>query len=458
MRASTGSIFGKTGQSGMKSIWIFLIVLLSSFQFQSLYSSPVQDMNIFLKGNKVIVEGKFDQSELFSSNDASEAIQYALDQISEVGGDIYLSSGTFSLDEPLIVYTNTSIQGSGRSTKLLVTKKNKEGVGMICKDSKGVEISDLSLTAGENEGAKTGLIIDNSGDIKVFNIFSIGFAEYGVWMRNQSFLCEISSSSFAGNKKSNVFLDSLNWGTYGNFIPNLLSNLTIYGGGKGIECNYVIVLNIVACNIYQTNDYGIHLYNASNSVLVSGCRTFQIGSHAVVVEDTHELNVTGNIFCWSLGDGIVVDNAAWGTICGNNVIDNGSYNPGGVNFKSHFKDVKEEMPLQNGITLKSVRGYNVSNNTIFNWALAPKMRFGIYEDEKSFKNVIEGNNINFYLDASVLSQGAETTVSNNVELDDVVFNEVRDYPKRHAYQGPFRAGRIQSYQPELTEELINSLK
>ncbi len=432
--------------------------MLISIQTGLLIPALGQDFNVFLDGRTVKVEGRYDRTELFSSRDASEAIQYALDQVSETGGDIHLGSGSFELDSPLRIHGHTSLQGSGRSTRLLVTEQNSEGVGIICKEANGVEISDLRLSAGDNENARTGLIIDNSGDVKVFNIYSVGFADYGLWMRNQSFLCEISSSSFAGNMKANVFLDSLNWGTVGNFIPNLLANCTIYGGGKGIECNYVIVLNIVACNIYQTNDYGIHLYNASNSVLVSGCRTFQISSHAVVVEDTHELNVTGNIFCWALGDGIVVRNAAWGTICGNNVIDNGSFNPGGVNFESHFEDVKEEMPLQNGITLEAVRGFNISNNTIFNWNLAPKMKYGIYEDAKSYKNVIEGNNINYYMDASVLSEGSETTVSNNVELDDVTYVEVGNYAKRHSHEGPFRPGRIQSYQPELVEEFIESLK
>jgi hypothetical protein len=438
--------------------FFMILILLSAFQFRTLMSAPTQDFLIYLDGDEVKVEGRFDRVEHFSSKDASEAIQFALDEIAESGGDVILGSGRFFLDRPLKISTNCSLRGSGRSTKLMVSEDNEEGVGIMCWYANGVEISDLCLSSGDNEKAKTGLIIDRCGDVKVFNIFSVGFAEYGLWLRNQSFLCEVSSCTFAGNMKSNVYLDSLNWGIYGNFIPNLLADCTIYGGGKGIECNYVIVLNIVACNIYQTNDYGIHLYKTSNSVLINGCRTFQISSHAVVVENTHELNITGNIFCWSLGDGIVVEQGAWGTICGNNVIDNGSFNPGGVNFESHFEDVKEEMPLQNGITLKEVRGFNVSNNTIFNWNLAPKMRYGIYEDSQSYKNVIEGNNINYYMDAAVLSEGAETIVSNNVELDDVTFVEVRDYAKRHSYEGHFRPGRIQSYQPELTEEFIESLK
>jgi hypothetical protein len=218
------------------------------------------------------------------------------------------------------------------------------------------------------------------------------------------------------------------------------------------------VLNIIACNIYQTSDIGIHLYNMSNSILVSGCRTFQISSDALVVEGAHELNVTGNIFCWSTGHGMVIRDAAWGTICGNNIIDNGSYNPGGVNFKSNFEDVSEEMPLMNGICLSKVRGFNVSNNTIFNWELAPKMLYGIHEDSSCFRNVIEGNNINYYLEADVLSEGQQTVVSNNVGLPDDTYFEIDEFSKRQSIKGHFRPGTIQSFQPELIQQYIDRLK
>jgi hypothetical protein len=155
---------------------------------------------------------------------------------------------------------------------------------------------------------------------------------------------------------------------------------------------------------------------------------------------------------------MVIRDAAWGTICGNNIIDNGSYNPGGVNFKLNFEDLEEEMPLMNGICLSKVRGFNISNNTIFNWELAPKMRYGIHEDGSCFKNVIEGNNINYYLEADVLSEGEQTTVGNNVGLADDTYFEIHEFSSRQSIKGHFRQGTIQSYQPELMQQFINSLK
>jgi hypothetical protein len=89
-------------------------------------------------------------------------------------------------------------------------------------------------------------------------------------------------------------------------VPNLVTNCIVYGGGKGIECSRTIVLNIVACVIYQSQDVAYYVGNTSNSVLISGCRSFQIGSHAVVADGSHEFNLSSNIFCWHEGHGMLV--------------------------------------------------------------------------------------------------------------------------------------------------------
>ncbi len=442
----------------MKSLRSFLLFVPVICLLNGTSAFAEKDYLAFFKDGSVKIKGKFDGETYFSSADASTAFQYALDRFKAEGGTLEIGSGSFLLKKPLILFDNTHIRGCGRATKLLVDTDNGEGIGIICKDAKGVMISHMTVSAGQNPDAKTGIIIDNSGEVKVQRVFSVGFSAYGLWMRNNSFLCEISSCSFAGNEKSNLYLENLNWGKYGNFIPNLISDCTIYGGGKGIECNYVIVLNIVACNIYQTREVGIHIYKMSNSILVNSCRTFQISSDAMVVEGSHELNVTGNIFCWSTGDGIVVRDAAWGTISANNIIDNGSINPGGVNFQSNFEDIEEDIPLKNGISLYSVRGFNISNNTIFNWELAPKMKYGIYEDETSFNNIIEGNNINYYMEAGVLSEGTGTLVTNNKGLDNATYFEIKDINDMKSILGIYRPGTVQSFQPELTEEWIDSLK
>lgn len=439
-----------------------IVSVFALFAFVMALARPVsaQDLDVFFDGSELKVAGQFDRKPHYSSASASEAIQFALDHAGKTGGSVRLGSGRFHLDEALQVPGQIRLSGAGRATKLMVSPKNAGGIAIVCKEAHGAEVSDLCLSAGDNQKALVGMIIDASGEMKVRNVSAIGFADFGIWVRNHAFLCEISSCVLAGNGKVNLYLENMHAGTFGNFIPNLIANCTIFGGGKGIECNHVIVLNIVGCSIYQTNGTGIHLHSQSNSVLVSACRTFQITGDAMVLEgNTHEVNMTGNIFCWSTGHGIVVRHSAWGTITGNNIIDIGSCNPGGKNFTTRFADMKEEIPLKNGISLVQTRGFTISSNTIFNWNLAPKMRFGIHEDNKSFKNIITGNNVNFTFEDSVLAEGTESLVRDNVSLADITHAQIGKLEGGKAIQGPYKTdGFVQTYQPELTQRFIESLK
>ena len=51
------------------------------------------------------------------------------------------------------------------------------------------------------------------------------------------------------------------------------------------------------------------------------------------------------------------------------------------------------------------RGFNVTGNTIFDWGVCPRLKYGIREDKASFKNVITGNNVNCYEGADLHCQG-----------------------------------------------------
>ena len=109
-------------------------------------------------------------------------------------------------------------------------------------------------------------MVDDCGDCKVRDIFAVGFSQYGIWVRGSSFLCEIRGCTLAGNKVANLYLDHLERGYYGNFLPNLVTNCIVYGGGKAIECNRTIVLNIIAFVVYQTKDVAYYVGNTSMEV------------------------------------------------------------------------------------------------------------------------------------------------------------------------------------------------
>jgi hypothetical protein len=103
----------------------------------------------------------------------------------------------------------------------------------------------------------------------------------------------------------------------------------------------------------------------------------------------------------------------------------------------------QNLPSYDGICLQCAQGYSVTGNTILNWGVCPRLRYGIHEDSASFKNVFTGNNVNYYQNGDMLCQGQRSVVRNNVGN--------RDKP----YQSGESAGTVvQSFERELTARFI----
>jgi hypothetical protein len=406
-------------------------------------STMSQNLIVMQEGDHYKAFTDFTHELLHESSRASETIQGAIDALSEAGGEVILGRGLFPLDQEIRLGENVWLRGSGRGTKLRLISGHKSGIGLLCEGLKGTVISDLALLGTDRRDSGAGIVVDGCGDTKVRDVFVAGFDGYGIWVRNHAFLCEIRGCSLAGNEKAAIYLDSLREGKYGDYIPNLVTNCMIYGGGKGIEARETIVLNIIGCCAYQTRDIAFHIHTTSNSVLISGCRSFQIGSHAVVVENTHEFNLSSNIFCWHTGHGVLIRDAYWGTIAANEVIDTGSYNSGVKNFTTTFDQLPTDLEPFDAIRLEHVRGYNVTGNSLFNWQVAPKMGYGIIEDAASYNNTITGNNVNYYQYADVLSMGNGSVTAYNIGKGDFSYDDEAGQNKT-----------VQSFRREMTDLFI----
>jgi parallel beta-helix repeat protein len=400
-----------------------------------------QDYDIYLDGGACKACGQIDGAEL-ASGPASAVIQVAIDKLGEGGGAVCLQRGTYTLDRPVRLRDHVTLKGKGRGTKLVAADTFTGEALIIAEEVLSVEVRDLLFTA--NQEPSCGVVYDATGDSRITNVTAAGFAFYGFWIRKNSFLCSVESCVAAGCGRAGIFCDRLGEGRYGDYVPTRIANCTVYGGGNGIACSHAIVVNIVGCVVYQTNGYGFYLRDTSNSIVISGCRTFQISNHAVVVEDTHELNITGNIFCWHTGHGVVIHGCSWGTITGNNVIDNGSYNFDCRNFTRTPAELPEDLEQFNGIDISASRGCTVQGNAIFNWACAPRMLYGIREDGECFKNVIANNTVNLFEHAAVLSEGKESIARDNAG---------HEYP---AFEGNDK--NIQTYHRQLTEDFIRLVR
>ncbi len=405
----------------------------------------IQDYEVYQKDSRFYIRGVLDHEILKNTDDASTAIQFAIDQVDKTGGTVLIHRGCYPLKQPLTLKSYLTLKGTGTGTKLLVHPENTEGIAMKAFDIIELRVRDMKLTAGDNENAKTGIFLETCGDVKLIDLVVMGFAEYGIWMKNECYLSQVVRCTMGGNKKAAIYTDK-NWrGKWGNYVPNQISECVIYGGGKGILCDRTTVLNINDCLIYQTGSYAFHL-SQSNSVLISGCRTFQIQNDALRIEHSHEFNCSANIFCWHTGHGLMISDSVWGAINGNEIIDSSSWNSGKKDTETRPDDLPENRPLHNAITMRKVRGYQVTGNTIFNWYQGTKMQYGIYEDSHSFKNIIANNNVNYFIKADIDSSGRDTIVKDNISQQEHPYGQV---PPRKF---------IQSFVPELTEQIIKRQK
>ena len=120
---------------------------------------------------------------------------------------------------------------------------------------------------------------------------------FGVWLRDHAFLNRVEHCTLAGNLGTQLRMTNLQRGPYGDYIPNQVLGCTIAGGALGVFLQAAIVANFVGVTVYQTHGGAIRVTESSNSVGFTGCRTFQITGDAYVAEDSHEISLTGNVFC-----------------------------------------------------------------------------------------------------------------------------------------------------------------
>ena len=385
---------------------IILLILLSFSACNK--SVNINDVSLHRINDHYELRDQVNKRKIASFKSADIAIQFAIDKM-ESGGNIELGAGSFDLKNTIYLKDRINIKGKGTSTVLKVFSTDTSGVAIIGTDLKQVQVSGFSLIANDTINSIAGIRYIHCGDSEISDVYSEGFLKYGIWLSNNSFLCHINNCTAADNGRANIFTDSLFWSRAGEYMPNLITNCITYGGWNGIETNKSIVLNIVGCIVHQPENYGFYIHNVSNSVILSGCRTYQSGNDGVVVEKSHEINITGNIFCWSRGKGIVMRGVDWGTVSGNNIIDSGSERYGG------FPGVGEAIGIE---LTENCRCLQVTGNNIFNWGGQGIMQYAVYEDESCSNNLFSSLNINYFEKDAIFSKGKGSEVMNIIEQKD----------------------------------------
>jgi len=375
---------------------------------------------IYLDGNTVNVKGTI-SGESYGKDSVQNTASLANKTIGELstqgGGCLQFGPGRFPLIESIRIPSRTVVRGEGKVTILTVTKDNESGIGILAEKADHITIQNLIINGDKKNNPKSvaGIKVDGCGDMEISSVHAVNFGLYGIWMYQHCFLSKIRNCYAAGNDDSNIFLDFNKAGSRVGFSPDMIENCIVYRGGYGIRGHKISVMNIVGCLAYQTERDAFLLEgwdmdhdtfrnpmlkkSFSTSILISGCRSFQTGGCAVRVVNSHELNVSSNIFCWTREEGMVLDNVIWGNITGNEVIDSG---------------VRIDPP-KTGIWIKGgSKMLSVTGNSVFNWPEQTPMLYGIKEEADCYKNIIANNTINYYTEFAVLSEGKESKAEGNV--------------------------------------------
>jgi hypothetical protein len=468
--------------SSFLSADIFFVALIGALSLLYGCSQEInQDLQVYRKGEWVILRGQTDDKVVLRDKDAADVINTGIEMLGrQGGGEIRVTPGIYEMESPVRLTDFVTLRGSGKATVLKLGKTNEEGMVIYAEGVDNVVVTDLTVQGlpgnreelpDTMEQAKkpyveevfepgkefvypyepSGVVFHQVGTGQVRNVYARDFRSYGIWLRKDNFMCEVNSCITSGNGKAGVFLQHNNeGGRGGNHVPNLVIGCKSYGEeGNAYELVRSTCNNLVGNIVYQCRGHAFKLHGHSCSNLITGCRVFEGYRNAVYCEQGHETNVTGNIFCWNRGHGIEIVNTVWSTISGNNIIDAG----GVVNYA----EVGWQTGLTHGILLRGdTRSLQITGNSIFNWGdgHAP-MIDGIHETAECRNNNIADNNINFYSGEAVNLNGRNSRSVNNLGI-------ARFYGR--IWEGPFMpdsdepAQLLVPFDSQATERIFNKTR
>ena len=231
-----------------------------------------------------------------------ETILEAVNELGSTGGIITIREGTYTIDTALVLVSNTTIQGTGKATKI-VTTGNVAGIA-IASGKTDITIKDIYLYGSgagaansgvtmqqanngfiiencwiENFGAN-GLLLSGSNSIRVNNCVIKGNAGTGIFIQTFDFGATsgdeniITANTIDGNGSHGIHLSAAEMGHTSRNIMD--GNMVINNTGTGILIALVkpastadrnsIINNTVTGNGTAITDGGTNTTNANNTV------------------------------------------------------------------------------------------------------------------------------------------------------------------------------------------------
>lgn len=399
-----------------------LAILLAFGANQSACGQIQESYVVYRNGDRTEARGRITGRTAASAVEAAEVFQTVLDRLSAAGGGrLEIEPGHYLINRPIEIFSDITFSGAGKSSVLALGEVNalNEGVILRATGQDRIVIADLTLQGAESARASAGIILEAAGFATIRGVYAREFSGYGFWLRSNCFACKLENNYTSGNDQAGTFIDHTTKGRGGHFVPNKIIGCYSYAeDGNAFEFYRAICQDIVGCVSHFAKGAGIRM-RKSTSNLINGNRIFMGQSHGIWIQDTFEMNVSGNICGWNWGDNLVLDHCVWGTVTGNEFIDAGGREREGY-----------------GIYMKrGTKSVQITGNAIFNWWDNQAMTGGIYEGDDCWENQITDNVINYYREFDVKSLGKDSVAAFNLGLP-------------HPYGAPVKGPAVPNVKPE----------
>jgi hypothetical protein len=357
-----------------------IICICLLFLAINIYSNP---LHVFQVENKYICVTS-DKEVLFESESASKTIQFAVDLAhSKKGGEVTVNPGVFNLDAPVRLKDQVWLRGKRAATILKLAQTNKTCIEIV--DAENVTVSELTLAAGNNKPAFSGISGINTKNCSIKDLQIRGFANYGMYFNRRNNNLSIDRCFFINNEQAHFYLEN-SGGLYEP--PVQISNCNFFGGGYGILTKEDKTTGSgmkIQDNMFSYLK-GMAVDSGMDSLYISGNKLYWIGLDGMRIKGKH-FNMSGNINSWIRGHGLVLDGARNGLVEGNNLTDMGVRPIDGLR--------------KCGIALYNSSEIEIKGNSIWNFGDQGYLEYAVYENHDCKSNTLVANAgwFHFYPDA-----------------------------------------------------------
>jgi parallel beta-helix repeat protein len=201
------------------------------------------------------------------------------------GGKVYLTEGTFTTDDAIMIPNDTTLSGAGRGSLIKFANIDGQTKNMITNTDaatgKGATVRDLQLDGNNGvntSGTMYGIYFNGMGGSSgvsarqgatITNSWVNNFYSAGIYLNNSP-NSTINANNIQGNSGSGIYISSSN-------RSNITNNISQGNGGSGLVLSGAVSETITGNTFAVNNSSGVYLNGGSNNNLISSNNFYNNG-------------------------------------------------------------------------------------------------------------------------------------------------------------------------------------